>query len=169
MNGPMSLQHYSESHSQLHRSISKGQRHNRTHKWKSWNAKWCLWVWRLQCAKSVGNYCLITKTIWWSFHILSFSEYFWGQIFLIFSTPNFWQASTDQSVLDLEMANKLGWCAFSVIQLLGTIAVMSQVAWEVFVIFIPVTAICIWYQVSRSIKFVGEVKLSIYTMDFISN
>ncbi|KAL2478064.1 ABC transporter C family member 9 [Forsythia ovata] len=56
------------------------------------------------------------------------------------------RVSTDQSVLDLEMANKLGWCAFSVIQLLGTIAVMSQVAWEVFVIFIPVTAICIWYQ-----------------------
>ncbi|KAM1027513.1 hypothetical protein ACFX13_040999 [Malus domestica] len=56
------------------------------------------------------------------------------------------RASTDQSVLDLEIANKLGWCAFSIIQLLGTIAVMSQVAWEVFVIFIPVTAICIWYQ-----------------------
>lgn len=56
------------------------------------------------------------------------------------------RASTDQSVLDLEMANKLGWCAFSIIQLLGTIAVMSQVAWEVFVIFIPITAICIWYQ-----------------------
>ncbi|KAL6498729.1 ATP-binding cassette sub- C member 9 [Orobanche gracilis] len=56
------------------------------------------------------------------------------------------RASTDQSVLDLEMANKLGWCAFSIIQLLGTIVVMSQVAWEVFLIFIPVTAICIWYQ-----------------------
>ncbi|XP_031394506.1 putative ABC transporter C family member 15 [Punica granatum] len=56
------------------------------------------------------------------------------------------RASTDQSVLDLEIPGKLGWCAFSIIQLLGTIAVMSQVAWEVFVIFIPVTAICIWYQ-----------------------
>ncbi|KAF7825946.1 putative ABC transporter C family member 15 [Senna tora] len=56
------------------------------------------------------------------------------------------RASTDQSVLDLEMAMKLGWCAFSVIQILGTIAVMSQVAWQVFVIFIPVTAVCIWYQ-----------------------
>ncbi|KAJ7961836.1 ABC transporter [Quillaja saponaria] len=56
------------------------------------------------------------------------------------------RVSTDQSVLDMEMATKLGWCAFSVIQILGTIAVMSQVAWEVFVIFIPVTAICIWYQ-----------------------
>lgn len=56
------------------------------------------------------------------------------------------RASTDQSVLDLELANKVGWCAFSTIQILGTIAVMSQVAWEVFIIFIPVTAICIWYQ-----------------------
>ncbi|XP_042484429.1 putative ABC transporter C family member 15 isoform X1 [Macadamia integrifolia] len=56
------------------------------------------------------------------------------------------RTSTDQSVLDLEMAGKLGWCAFSIIQILGTIAVMSQVAWQVFAIFIPVTAICIWYQ-----------------------
>lgn len=56
------------------------------------------------------------------------------------------RASTDQSVLDLELAGKIGWCAFSIIQILGTIAVMSQVAWQVFVIFIPVTAVCIWYQ-----------------------
>ncbi|XP_010269959.1 PREDICTED: putative ABC transporter C family member 15 isoform X2 [Nelumbo nucifera] len=56
------------------------------------------------------------------------------------------RASTDQSVLDLEMAGRLGWCAFSIIQILGTIAVMSQVAWQVFALFIPVTAICIWYQ-----------------------
>ncbi|KAM7275028.1 hypothetical protein ACFE04_016894 [Oxalis oulophora] len=56
------------------------------------------------------------------------------------------RASTDQSVLDLEMAMRLGWCAFSIIQLLGTVAVMSQVAWEVFLIFIPVTVVCIWYQ-----------------------
>ncbi|CAN0890518.1 ABC transporter C family member 9 [Linum grandiflorum] len=56
------------------------------------------------------------------------------------------RASTDQSVLDLEMGQRLGWCAFSIIQILGTIAVMSQVAWEVFVIFIPVTGVCIWYQ-----------------------
>ncbi|WOG82141.1 hypothetical protein DCAR_0101303 [Daucus carota subsp. sativus] len=56
------------------------------------------------------------------------------------------RASTDQSVLDLEIANRIGWCAFSIIQIIGTITVMSQVAWEVFIIFIPVTAICIWYQ-----------------------
>ncbi|KAH9788857.1 ABC transporter C family member 9 [Citrus sinensis] len=56
------------------------------------------------------------------------------------------RASNDQSVLDLELAGRLGWCAFSIIQILGTIGVMSQVAWQVFVIFIPVTGICIWYQ-----------------------
>ncbi|RZC74143.1 hypothetical protein C5167_049623 [Papaver somniferum] len=56
------------------------------------------------------------------------------------------RASTDQSVLDLELPMRVGWCAFSIIQILGTIAVMSQVAWQVFVIFIPVTGICIWYQ-----------------------
>ncbi|XP_038906745.1 ABC transporter C family member 9-like isoform X2 [Benincasa hispida] len=56
------------------------------------------------------------------------------------------RASGDQSILDLDMAAKLGWCPFSVIRLLGTIVVMSQVAWEVFIILIPVTAACIWYQ-----------------------
>ncbi|KAK1581587.1 hypothetical protein Q3G72_007184 [Acer saccharum] len=55
-------------------------------------------------------------------------------------------ASTDQSVLDLELAGRLGTCAITIIQIIGTIAVMSQAAWQVFVIFIPVTAICIWYQ-----------------------
>ncbi|TXG62442.1 hypothetical protein EZV62_009436 [Acer yangbiense] len=56
------------------------------------------------------------------------------------------RASTDQSVLDLELAGRLGTCAITIIQIIGTIAVMSQAAWQVFVIFIPVTAICIWYQ-----------------------
>ncbi|KAK2650912.1 hypothetical protein Ddye_018401 [Dipteronia dyeriana] len=56
------------------------------------------------------------------------------------------RVSTDQSVLDLELAGKFGTCASTIIQIIGTIAVMSQAAWQVFVIFIPVTAICIWYQ-----------------------
>ncbi|CAA6673812.1 unnamed protein product [Spirodela intermedia] len=43
------------------------------------------------------------------------------------------RASTDQSVLDMEIAIRIGWCALSV-------------AWPVFAIFVPVTAICIWYQ-----------------------
>ncbi|XP_022684326.1 putative ABC transporter C family member 15 isoform X2 [Setaria italica] len=56
------------------------------------------------------------------------------------------RVSTDQSVLDLEIAIKLGWCVFSSIKLLGTIGVMSQVAWPVFAIFIPVTVACVLYQ-----------------------
>ncbi|XP_057820877.2 putative ABC transporter C family member 15 isoform X1 [Cryptomeria japonica] len=56
------------------------------------------------------------------------------------------RASTDQSKVDQVIPFKLGSLAFSLIRLLGTIAVMSQVAWQVFIIFIPVLAICIWYQ-----------------------
>ncbi|XP_009354560.2 ABC transporter C family member 3 [Pyrus x bretschneideri] len=56
------------------------------------------------------------------------------------------RASTDQNVVDMNMPNQLGGLANSMIQLLGIIAVMSQVAWQVFIIFIPVVAICIWYQ-----------------------
>nr|QEY08336.1 ATP-binding cassette sub-family C member 3b [Crocus sativus] len=56
------------------------------------------------------------------------------------------RASTDQSEIDTNFASQIGSVAFSIIQLLGIIAVMSQVAWQVFIIFIPVIAICIWYQ-----------------------
>ncbi|TVU13478.1 hypothetical protein EJB05_40536 [Eragrostis curvula] len=56
------------------------------------------------------------------------------------------RASNDQSVLDLEIAIKLGWCVFSTIKLLGTICVMCQVAWPVFIIFVPVTVACFLYQ-----------------------
>ena len=57
------------------------------------------------------------------------------------------QVSTDQSAVDLSVPFQVGAFAFSTIQLFGIIAVMSQVAWQVFIIFIPVSAICIWYQV----------------------
>ncbi|PPS06068.1 hypothetical protein GOBAR_AA14585 [Gossypium barbadense] len=56
------------------------------------------------------------------------------------------RASTDQSVVDLTMPLLVGAFAFSVIQLLGIIVVISQVAWQIFIIFIPVIATCIWYQ-----------------------
>lgn len=35
----------------------------------------------------------------------------------------------------------------NMIQLLGNVAVMSQAAWQVFIVLIPVMAACIWYQV----------------------
>ncbi|KAG4122768.1 hypothetical protein ERO13_D11G287200v2 [Gossypium hirsutum] len=65
------------------------------------------------------------------------------------STPNgriLNRASTDQSAVDTDIAYQVAAFAFSVIQLLGIIAVMSQVAWQIFIIFIPVIATCIWYQ-----------------------
>ncbi|XP_023873586.2 ABC transporter C family member 3 isoform X1 [Quercus suber] len=56
------------------------------------------------------------------------------------------RVSTDQSAVDLNIQYQVAAVAFSMIQLLGIIAVMSQVAWQVFFIFVPVIAACIWYQ-----------------------
>ncbi|KAI9071559.1 hypothetical protein K1719_046475 [Acacia pycnantha] len=56
------------------------------------------------------------------------------------------RASTDQSAVDLNIPDQIGSFAFSMIQLFGIIAVMSQAAWQVFIIFIPVISISIWYQ-----------------------
>ncbi|XVE50798.1 hypothetical protein DITRI_Ditri01bG0192000 [Diplodiscus trichospermus] len=56
------------------------------------------------------------------------------------------RASTDQSAVDLRIPYIVGAFAFSIIQLIGIIAVMSQVAWQIFIVFIPVIAACIWYQ-----------------------
>ncbi|KAG2404799.1 hypothetical protein LR48_Vigan03g119800 [Vigna angularis] len=56
------------------------------------------------------------------------------------------RASTDQSAVDTVIPYQMASLAFSVIQLLGIITVMSQVAWQVFIVFIPVIAVGIWYQ-----------------------
>ncbi|KAK2639936.1 hypothetical protein Ddye_027731 [Dipteronia dyeriana] len=56
------------------------------------------------------------------------------------------RASTDQSAVDLSIPYQIGGFAFSMIQLVGIIVVMSQVAWQVIVVFIPVIALCLWYQ-----------------------
>nr|KYP56392.1 ABC transporter C family member 3 [Cajanus cajan] len=56
------------------------------------------------------------------------------------------RASTDQSAVDTDIPYQIGSFAFSLIQLFGIIAVMSQAAWQVFIVFIPVIAVSIWYQ-----------------------
>ncbi|KAL9386384.1 hypothetical protein Peur_019508 [Populus x canadensis] len=56
------------------------------------------------------------------------------------------RASKDQSALDMEIPHTVGGLAFEAIMLLGIIAVMSQVAWQGFIVSIPVIAACIWYQ-----------------------
>ncbi|KAG8058732.1 hypothetical protein GUJ93_ZPchr0002g24629 [Zizania palustris] len=56
------------------------------------------------------------------------------------------QASTDQSTVDTRIFDLMGYLLFPAIELLGTIIVMSRVAWPVFVIFVPVIAASLWYQ-----------------------
>ncbi|KAI4354324.1 hypothetical protein L6164_003194 [Bauhinia variegata] len=56
------------------------------------------------------------------------------------------RASTDQTAVDINIPYRIEAFVFSMVQLLGIIAVMSQIAWQVFIIFIPVVAISIWYQ-----------------------
>ncbi|KAL2322782.1 hypothetical protein Fmac_027161 [Flemingia macrophylla] len=56
------------------------------------------------------------------------------------------RASTDQSALDMNISNLVWTTTFSLIQFLGNIFVMTQAAWQVFIVLIPVMAACIWYQ-----------------------
>ncbi|PON94081.1 ATP-binding cassette containing protein [Trema orientale] len=56
------------------------------------------------------------------------------------------RASTDQSAVDMNISYQVSSLAFSMIQLLGIIIVMCQVAWQVFIVFVPVILACIWYQ-----------------------
>ncbi|KAJ7256555.1 hypothetical protein O6H91_Y414300 [Diphasiastrum complanatum] len=57
------------------------------------------------------------------------------------------RASTDQIELDLEFPLRLEGLAFSIIQVLAILAVMSQVTWQVVFLLIPVSTMCIWLQV----------------------
>ncbi|XP_022637519.1 ABC transporter C family member 3-like [Vigna radiata var. radiata] len=54
--------------------------------------------------------------------------------------------STDQNSLDTNIPRQIASFSFITIQLLGIIAVMSQAAWQVFVVFIPVIMVSICYQ-----------------------
>lgn len=56
------------------------------------------------------------------------------------------RASTDQSAVDMQIPYQVGSFVFAIIQLLGIIAVMSQAAWQVIVLFVPVGGMCIWLQ-----------------------
>ncbi|KAL6578332.1 hypothetical protein OROMI_010660 [Orobanche minor] len=56
------------------------------------------------------------------------------------------RCSTDQSVLETRISPLLQGIISDIIQLVGIIAVMSTVAWEVLVIFIPFIFASIWYQ-----------------------
>ncbi|XP_002967127.2 putative ABC transporter C family member 15 [Selaginella moellendorffii] len=56
------------------------------------------------------------------------------------------RASTDQSALDLNVPYRLGGVAFSGLQLLGIVGVMSQAVSQVLIVFAPVFVFCILLQ-----------------------
>lgn len=56
------------------------------------------------------------------------------------------RASTDQSAVDIRIFDLMGYLLFPAFELLGTVVLMSRVAWPVFVIFVPVIVASLWYQ-----------------------
>lgn len=57
------------------------------------------------------------------------------------------QASTDQGAVDVSIPNEINSFVVSLFHLLGIVIVMSLVAWQTFLVFIPIIAIAICYQV----------------------
>ncbi|XP_068665787.1 putative ABC transporter C family member 15 [Aristolochia californica] len=56
------------------------------------------------------------------------------------------RTSTDQGIVDTDIPYRLAGLAFALIQLLAIIILMSQVTWQVFLLFVIILAISIWYQ-----------------------
>ncbi|XP_039780041.1 ABC transporter C family MRP4 [Panicum virgatum] len=56
------------------------------------------------------------------------------------------RVSVDQSVVDLDIAFRLGGFASTTIQLLGIVAVMSKVTWQVLILIVPMAIACMWMQ-----------------------
>ncbi|XP_042482780.1 ABC transporter C family member 3-like [Macadamia integrifolia] len=56
------------------------------------------------------------------------------------------RASIDQSALDTSIPHQIEELLITIIEFLGIAAVMSQIAWQMFIVFIPMIVICIWYQ-----------------------
>jgi hypothetical protein len=55
--------------------------------------------------------------------------------------------------VDTRLFDLMGYLLFPAIELLGTIILTSQVAWPVFVVFIPVIVASLWYQVTHLVHF----------------
>ncbi|KAL1808203.1 hypothetical protein DCAR_0727609 [Daucus carota subsp. sativus] len=56
------------------------------------------------------------------------------------------RSSTDQSIVDTDIPYRLAGLAFALIQLLSIVVLMSNVAWQISILFLVVLAISVWYQ-----------------------
>lgn len=56
------------------------------------------------------------------------------------------RSSTDQSIVDTDIPYRLAGLAFALIQLLSIVVLMSNVAWQIFFLFLLVLALSMWYQ-----------------------
>ncbi|KAM3202809.1 putative ABC transporter C family member 15 [Capsicum annuum] len=56
------------------------------------------------------------------------------------------RSSTDQSIVDTDIPYRLAGLAFALIQLLSIVVLKSNVAWQIFLLFLLVLAISMWYQ-----------------------
>ncbi|XLR29410.1 hypothetical protein HN51_049303 [Arachis hypogaea] len=110
-------------------------------------------------ALAVGSsFCILARTILFATALCKTATIIFNKMhFCIFRAPMAFfdstpsgrilnRASTDQSSVDTEVPYQFASFVFPLIQLVGIIAVMSQAAWQVFIVFIPVIAISIWYQ-----------------------
>jgi hypothetical protein len=76
-----------------------------------------------------------------------FLFWFWVVVVGWGKTKTRTQASLDQSVLDSEVQYAFGWTIMSFLQLVGTVALMSQVSLVVPFVFLPGAIACFWMQV----------------------
>ncbi|XAR58683.1 Xenobiotic-transporting ATPase [Bertholletia excelsa] len=56
------------------------------------------------------------------------------------------RVSADQSVVDLELPNRIGSFISTSIQLLGIVGVMTKVTWQILLLVVPMFVACLWMQ-----------------------
>ncbi|KAL6294336.1 hypothetical protein ACE6H2_002478 [Prunus campanulata] len=68
------------------------------------------------------------------------------------------RCSTDQSTVDTDIPYRLAGLVFALIQLISIIILMSQVAWQVFILCLGVLALSMWYQVLNQCRLAEIVR-----------